>query len=78
LLSGASGRFRQSFASAAGIAGSGEVSHEICAAISADVGAPVLATDLVRQDRHESRCPAVVDVKPTEHPSQQVSDTVAP
>ena len=27
----------------------------------------VLATDVVRQDRLGSRCPAVVDVKPTEH-----------
>jgi hypothetical protein len=27
----------------------------------------VLATDVVRQDRHESSGPAVVDVKPAEH-----------
>src|SRR3954466_1992162 len=27
----------------------------------------VLATDLVRQDHDASRCPAIVDVEPTEH-----------
>jgi hypothetical protein len=41
LLSGASGEFRQSFATPTEIAASGEVSRGNCAAISADVGAPL-------------------------------------
>jgi hypothetical protein len=41
LVSGASGEFRQSFATRAGIDALGDGSREICAAISGDVGAPL-------------------------------------
>jgi hypothetical protein len=32
-----------------------------------ETATPALATDVVRQDRLGSRCPAILDVKPTEH-----------
>jgi hypothetical protein len=41
------------------------VAPGLVAAVAPDLA--VLAIHVVRQDRRGSRCPAVVDVKPTEH-----------